>query len=54
LELPSYQDMQETNRELTDSWWEVIEKLLDDQRKRWHSLPEIINATLSINRTSAQ
>jgi transposase len=54
LELPSYQDLHKTNRDLTDSRWEVIEKLLDDQRKRWHSLWEIVNAILSINRTSAQ
>ena len=54
MELPIYQDMHETNRELTDSQWEVIEKLLDDQRKRWHPLREIVNAILSINRTGAQ
>ncbi len=46
--------MHATNRELTDSQWEVIEKLLDDQRKRWHPLREIVNAFLSINRTGAQ
>ena len=46
--------MHETNRELTDSQWEVIEKLLDDQRKRWHPLRAIVNAILSINRTGAQ
>ena len=46
--------MHETNRELTDSQWEVIEKLLDDQRKLWHSLRGIVNAILSINRTGAQ
>ncbi len=54
MELPSYQDMNETVRELTDSQWEVIEKIIDDQRKRWHSLREIVNAIFSINRTGAQ
>ena len=54
MELPSYQDMDATHRELTDSQWEVIEKIIDDQRKRWHPLREIVNAILSINRTGAQ
>ena len=54
MELPSYQDMHETNRELTDSQWEVIEKIIADHRKRWHPLREIVNAILSINRTGAQ
>jgi transposase len=46
--------MDATHRELTDSQWEVIEKIIDDQRKRWHPLREIVNAILSINRTGAQ
>jgi transposase len=46
--------MHETNRELTDSQWEVIEKIIADQRKRWHPLREAFNAILSINRTGAQ
>ncbi len=46
--------MQETNRELTNSRWEVIEKLFDDQRKRWYSLWKLIITILSTNRTGAQ
>ena len=40
--------------ELTDSQWQIIEKILDDQRKRWHSLRTICNAILWINRTGVQ
>jgi transposase len=46
--------MHAMNRGLTDSQWEVIEKIIDDQCKRWHPLREIVNAILSINRTEAQ
>ena len=38
--------------ELTDSQWQVIEKIIDDQR--WHPLRTMVNAILSINRTGAQ
>ena len=41
-------------RELTDSQWQIVEKILGDQRKRWHSLRTICNAILWINRTGAQ
>jgi putative transposase len=33
---------------------ELIEKTVDDQRQRWHSLRTIFNAILSINRTGVQ
>lgn len=46
--------MNETIHELTDSQWKLIEKIVDDQRQRWHSLRTIINAILSINRTGGQ
>ncbi len=46
--------MPETVRELTDSQWEVIEKIIDDRRKRWHPLREIVNAIFWINRSGAQ
>jgi putative transposase len=39
---------------LTDSQWQIIEKILDNNRKRWHSLRTIFNAILWINRTGAQ
>ena len=40
--------------ELTDSHWEVIEKVLDDQRARQHSLRTVLNAILWVNRTGLQ
>lgn len=46
--------MNQTVHELTDSQWQLIEKIVDDKRQRWHSLPTIINAILSINRTGNQ
>jgi transposase len=32
----------------------VVEKIIDDQRKRRHPLREIVNAVFSINRSGAQ
>lgn len=46
--------MNQTVHELTDSQWQLIEKMVDDKRQRWHSLRTIINAILSINRTGNQ
>ena len=46
--------MNEAVQELTDSQWKLIEKIVDDQRQRWHSLRTIFNAILSINRTGVQ
>lgn len=46
--------MKENFHELTDSQWQLIEKLLDDQRQRWHSLRTIINAILWLNYTGLQ
>ena len=40
--------------ELTDSQWEIIEKILDDQRARQHSLRMVLNAILWVNRTGLQ
>jgi putative transposase len=40
--------------ELTDSQWQFIEKILDDQRKRKHSLRTILNAIFSVNATGVQ
>jgi transposase len=39
---------------LTDSQWEIIESILDDQRKRKYSLRVIINAILYISKTGGQ
>ena len=41
-------------QELTDSQWEVIEKILDDQRKRKHPLRVILNAVFFVNNTGVQ
>lgn len=41
-------------QEFTDSQWQVIEKILNDQRKRKHSLRTIINAIFFINNTGVQ
>ncbi|WP_109744394.1 transposase [Arcicella aurantiaca] len=38
----------------TVALWQVIEKILNDQRKRKHSLRTIINAIFSINNTGTQ
>ena len=46
--------MNESFQELTDSQWQIVEKILDDQRKRWHSLRTIVNAILWLNRTGVQ
>ena len=46
--------MNESFHELTDSQWQVIEKTLDDHRKRWHSLRTICNAILWLNYTGLQ
>lgn len=46
--------MNESFQELTDSQWQIVEKILDDQRKRWHSLRTICNAILWVNRTGVQ
>lgn len=46
--------MQAQFEELTDSQWEVIEKILNDQRVRQHSLRTIFNAILWLNRTGVQ
>ncbi len=40
--------MQDCFTELTDSQWQLMEKVLNDQRQRWHSLRTITNAMLSI------
>ena len=41
-------------QEFTDSQWEVIEKILDDQRKRKHPLRVILNAIFFVNNTGVQ
>lgn len=46
--------MKKQFQEFTDSQWQVIEKILNDQRKRKHSLRTIINAIFSINNTGVQ
>lgn len=46
--------MQAQFEELTDSQWEIIEKILDDQRERQHSLRTMMNAILWVNRTGLQ
>src|SRR5215217_99762 len=40
--------------ELTDSQWKIIEKLVEDQRKRFYPLRTIIDAILWLNRTGSQ
>ncbi len=39
---------------LTDSQWEVIEKIVDSGRKRKHSLRGVVNGILKITRTGTQ
>jgi transposase len=46
--------MNESFHELTDSQWQVIEKIIDDHRQRWHSLRTICNAILWLNHTGLQ
>ena len=46
--------MQTSFSELTDSQWQVIDKIIDDQRKRKHSLRTIINAIFSLNNGGVQ
>lgn len=41
-------------QEFTDSQWQVIEKILNDQRKRKHSLRTLVNAIFFINNTGTQ
>lgn len=46
--------MNESCQALTDSQWQVMAKILDDQRKRWHSLRMLIDAILWLNYTGLQ
>lgn len=46
--------MQTSFSELTDSQWQFIDKIIDDQRKRKYSLRVILNAIFSINNTGSQ
>jgi len=46
--------MNESYQALTDSQWQVMAKILDDQRKRWHSLRMLIDAILWLNYTGLQ
>jgi transposase len=46
--------MQTCYQELTDSQWEIIEKLIASKRKRWHSLRTICNAILWIVHSGSQ
>jgi transposase len=46
--------MQTSFSEFTDSQWQFIDKIIDDQRKRSHSLRVIVNAIFSINNTGSQ
>jgi N-glycosylase/DNA lyase len=46
--------MQTSFSEFTDSQWQVIDKIIDDQRKRKHSLRVILNAIFSLNNTGSQ
>ena len=40
--------------DLTDSQWEVIEEILNDQRKRKYNLRDILNAIFYLNRSGCQ
>lgn len=42
------------NTDLTDSQWQVITPLIDDQRKRKHSVREIVNAILYLTKSGCQ
>ena len=46
--------MQISFSEFTDSQGQFIDKIIDDQRKRKHSLRVILNAIFSINNTGSQ
>ena len=46
--------MQVSFSEFTDSQWQFIDKIIDDQRKRKHNLRVIVNAIFSINNTGSQ
>lgn len=46
--------MNESYQALTDSQWQVMAKILDDQRKRWYSLRMLIDAILWLNYTGLQ
>ena len=46
--------MQVSFSEFTDSQWQFIDKIIDDQRKRKHNLIVIVNAIFSINNTGSQ
>lgn len=46
--------MQSKFEELSDSKWEIIDKIIGDQRNRYHSLRTVMNAILWINYTGAQ
>jgi transposase len=46
--------MQTCYQELTDSQWEIIENIIDNKRKRWHSLRTICNAVLWIVYSGSQ
>lgn len=46
--------MNESYQELTDSQWQLIQKILNDQRQRWHSLRTIVDAILWLNYTGLQ
>ena len=39
---------------LTDSQWEIIEQLINEQRKRKYSLRDIVNAILYMSKTGVQ
>ena len=46
--------MQTSFSEYTYSQWQFIDNIIDDQRKRKHSLRAIVNAIVSINNTGSQ
>jgi transposase len=46
--------MQTCYQELTDSQWEIIEKIINSKRKRWHSLRTVCNALLWIVYSGSQ
>lgn len=48
------QVMQPCYQKLTDSQWEIIEKIIESKRKRWHSLGRICNVMLWMVYTGSQ
>jgi len=40
--------------ELTNSHWEIIQKFVDNGRKRKHNLRAVVNAIFKLNRTGCQ